>query len=160
MDENNLALKNAVQEAVYLGHFKLFCEKNNSKEAQQRMRTIYSRTVEPIKTTQNIFEKDFNISISDDEAKKQLQYINSFLNKSAYRRLISKTEKESLLNNQLYKCAICGDDIDIHAHADHIVPFKLVGDKLEDNLQMLCKKCNLKKNRSLDFQVRFFLNLI
>lgn len=160
MLENNLQLINAVQEAINLGHFKLFYEKNNSKEAQQRLRTIYSRTIDPIKTTQNIFENEFDLTISNDEAKKQFQYISSFLKKSAYRKLISKTIKESLLHNQLYKCAICGCDIDIHAHADHIVPFKLVGDELDDNLQMLCTDCNLKKNESLDFQVRFLLKLL
>lgn len=160
MQEVNVHMVNAVQKAVYLGHFNEFCEKFASKVAQRRMRTIYSRAVDPIETTQIIYANEFSITISELEAKLLFRYITAFLHKSAYRKIISSIEKDSLLQKQDYHCAICGCDIDMHAHADHIVPFKFVGDELENNLQMLCGGCNHKKNASLDYQVRFLLNLL
>lgn len=68
--------------------------------------------------------------------------------------------KNSLLITQNHKCAICNIMINESAPADHIVPFKYVGDELSDNIQMLCKKCNEKKSDSIDYQIRFLLKLV
>lgn len=153
-------LNDAIQEAIILGHFKLFCEKYASADAQRRARTIYSRTDNSAETTKNIFENEFGVVLSETDADRLFTLITSFLKKSAYRKPIGNTIRKSLLKNQFHHCAICGRDIDIHAHADHIIPFKFVGDELEDNLQMLCGGCNLKKNESLDYQVRFLLKMV
>ena len=160
MIERDIQLTNAIQEARILGLFKAFCEKNSTKDAQQRIRTIYSRTNNPIETTKNIFVNEFGEAISDSDANRLIILITSFLKKSIYRKSIGDSLKNSLLQSQFHHCAICGCDIDIHAHADHIVPFKYVGDELDNNLQMLCTNCNLKKNASLDYQIRFLLKLI
>lgn len=160
MNESNMQIKNAIQEAVNLGRFKSFCDKNVTGEAKRKIRKIYHYTVNPIETTQNMFKNEFDVTISDAEAERLFTLISAFLNKSAYRKAIGNAIKKSLLQSQLHHCAICGCDIDMHAQVDHIVPFKLVGDELENNLQMLCTECNLKKNASLDYQVRFLLKLL
>lgn len=160
MIEKDTQLTNAIQEAKTLGLFKTFYEKNSTKDAQQRIRTIYSRANNPIETTKSIFVNEFGEVISDSDADRLFILISSFLKKSIYRKSNSDSLKKSLLQNQFNHCAICGCNIDIHAHVDHIVPFKLVGDELDNNLQMLCTDCNLKKNASLDFQIRFMLKLI
>ena len=160
MDEQNIHLINTLQETRNLGRFKAFCEKNSTKDSQQRIRNIYSCTNDPIETTKNIFFNEFNETISDFDANRLYALITSFLKKSIYRKSIGDSIKKTLLQNQYYHCAICGCDIDIRAHADHIVPFKFVGDELNNNLQMLCTDCNLKKNASLDYQIRFLLKLI
>lgn len=160
MNEKDVQLTNAIQEAKTLGLFKAFYERNSTKDAQQRIRTIYRRTNNPIDTTKNIFVNNFGESISNSEAERLFILITAFLKKSIYRKSNSDLLKKSLLQNQFHHCAICGCDIDIHAHVDHIVPFKLVGDELDNNLQILCTDCNLKKNASLDFQIRFLLKLI
>lgn len=160
MDEQNIHLLNTFQETRNLGRFKSFCEKNSTKDAQQRIRNIYSRTNDPIETTKKIFSNEFSETISDSDANRLYILITSFLKKSIYRKPIGELTKKTLLQNQYHHCAICGRDIDMHAHTDHIVPFKFVGDELDNNLQMLCTDCNLKKNASLDYQIRFLLKLI
>lgn len=156
----NAELEKSIQEAVNLGHFKLFCEKNTAGDARQRMRTIYSRTDDPIETTRHVFANEFGVALSGPEAERLFVLITSFLKKSDYRKGIENKRKTDLLKRQGHRCAICGCDIDVHAHADHIVPFKFVGDELDDNLQMLCSDCNLKKNASLDYQIRFLLRTV
>ena len=160
MDEQNIHLINTLQETRNLGLFKAFCKKNSSKDAQQRIRNIYSHTNDPIETTKNIFSNEFSETLSDSNANRLYVLITSYLKKSIYRKSIGDSLKKSLLQNQYHHCAICGCDIDMHAHIDHIVPFKFVGDELANNLQMLCTDCNLKKNASLDYQIRFLLKLI
>lgn len=158
--KSNADLANSIQEAVNLGHFKLFCEKNAAGAARQRVRTIYSRTDDPVETTRYLFANEFGVALSVPEAERLYVLITSFLKKSDYRKGIETARKKALLQRQSHRCAICGCDIDVHAHADHIVPFKFVGDELDDNLQMLCSDCNLKKNASLDYQIRFLLRLV
>jgi len=41
-------------------------------------------------------------------------------------------------------CAYCGTD-EGEMHVDHIIPRKAGGDHSMDNLQVLCKSCNLRK---------------
>ena len=160
MSEQNIHLIKTIQETRNLGRFKAFCEKNSTKDAQHRIRTIYSRTNDPRRTTKNIIINQLGETISDSDADRLFVLITSFLNKSRYRKPIEESIRKSLLLSQNHHCAICGCDIDMHAHVDHIVPFKFVGDELDNNLQMLCTDCNLKKNASLDYQIRFLLKLI
>lgn len=86
--------------------------------------------------------------------------VQAFLAKSTYRKPISDETRKRLLEAQHYSCAICGQSIDMHAHADHIVPFAYVGDELPDNLQMLCAHCNEAKRESIDYQIRYLLNTL
>ena len=52
-----------------------------------------------------------------------------------------------------FRCVKCGatpaNDLNCDIHADHIIPFSKGGKTVIENLQVLCKKCNLGKgNRS------------
>lgn len=80
--------------------------------------------------------------------------------KSTFRKRVDEITRKSLFLKQDCKCAICGKNIDVSSPIDHIIPFKYVGDELANNLQMLCKSCNDKKNASLDYQIRFLLKLV
>lgn len=152
-------LNNALEESVVLGLFKAFCENNNSVDKLKRLRNIYARTLNPVKTTKQLIVNELNEELSDDYADRMTELIEAFLNKKSYRESISSDLKKKLLTKQKNKCAICGTIIDIHSHADHIVPFKYVGDELKDNLQMLCSDCNLEKNASIDYQIKYLLKL-
>lgn len=48
---------------------------------------------------------------------------------------------------QEHKCAICGKVFDLaEMDGDHIVPWSQGGRTVDENLQMLCKKCNNEKS--------------
>jgi len=47
---------------------------------------------------------------------------------------------------QGHKCNICGKVFDFEKmHGDHIIPWSKGGHTTPDNLQMLCRDCNLRK---------------
>ena len=58
----------------------------------------------------------------------------------------SRKDIEKILFLQKNKCASCGTDVKKNYHVDHIMPIALGGGNGPDNLQILCKSCNLKKN--------------
>lgn len=153
-------LVNATKEAIILGNFKTYCDKNNGPEAKLRLRNILHLSPDPTSSVIGLFKNDLKISIDKTAAAKIHPLLIAFLNKSNYRKSISIEQKQILLKKQSNKCAICGSRINEQDHADHIVPFKYVGDELPDNLQMLCAHCNQAKNSSLAYQINFFLNLV
>ena len=159
MESPNKDLESILNDAILLGKFKSFCDYNDTKEKQSRLRTIFSRSLNYKKTIINLFNNEIKETVSDHEAERLYPLIQAFLNKSKYRKQISDSIKIELLKQQNNCCAICGKPIDISSHADHIIPFKYVGDELSNNLQMLCSKCNTQKNASFDYQIRFLLKL-
>lgn len=159
MDTNEKLLF-AIDEARVLGYFNSFCEKNESNQSRQRLRNILSRATDKENAIKSLLQNEQNIHLSDIEVKRMQMLIEAYLRKSKYRKSISKDTKLFLLNRQENKCCFCGAKIDMSAHADHIVPFKLVGDELENNLQMLCEHCNESKNASIDYEIRFLLHTL
>ena len=155
-------LLSAVEEAQTLGYFKSFCDKNNSPSSKQRVRNILSRTNNEFSCITGLFFNEIGVTLSEQQAKIMLTFVTAFINKSSFRKPIPSHIREQLLIAQKYKCNICGIPIDIHAHADHIIPFKYVGDELNDsnNLQMLCSNCNEAKNASIDYQIKHLLKLV
>ena len=114
----------------------------------------------PKNSIMKLVEREYGETLSDEKIDRLLLLVNAFLNKSSFRKVIDDSIRIKLLNQQNYKCAFCGKKIDINSHADHIVPFKYVGDELENNLQMLCSNCNEKKNDSIDYQIRYLLKIV
>ncbi|MBU3013933.1 HNH endonuclease [Poseidonibacter lekithochrous] len=54
--------------------------------------------------------------------------------------------KENLLKNNNYKCFNCGCDVSFsNSSIDHIIPLSKGGTNNEDNLVLLCNKCNILK---------------
>lgn len=64
------------------------------------------------------------------------------------RKSFSKAEFKVIGERRGYKCAYCGTHEDLEI--DHIVPFSQGGEDTLDNLQLLCKKCNLAKGTNSD----------
>ena len=52
--------------------------------------------------------------------------------------------RERILIRDGYCCQRCGET-EGKLHIDHIVPKRLGGSDLEENLQVLCQNCNLQK---------------
>lgn len=150
---------NAVQEASLLRLFKNFCEKNWSAQKQRHIRNIYNNSSNALETTYNIILNEMGKELDDSQCKRMYKLIIAFLSKSSFRAPISLSVRRSLLQKQNYKCAICGCKLTDKAPVDHIVPFKYVGDALEDNYQMLCTHCNSTKNASIDYQINILLTM-
>lgn len=54
--------------------------------------------------------------------------------------------KKKVYAKQKHKCAICGKEFSYEQmHGDHITPWSKGGKTIEENCQMLCRDCNLKK---------------
>ena len=65
------------------------------------------------------------------------------------RTLYSKQLRNSLY--QLYdgKCGICGIELSLDWHADHLLPWMLVQETNVHAMQPTCRKCNLRKGAKL-----------
>ena len=55
--------------------------------------------------------------------------------------------RQRILKRDSYCCQQCGQD-NGKLHVDHIIPRRLGGTDSEDNLQVLCQKCNLSKGKN------------
>ena len=153
-------LLNSIEEAKILGIFKNICTDYKEPVNKNSLRSIIAVSTNKHNTIKQIVLRKYESDITEEQADRLLELIQAFLKKSEYRKKISQENREALLMKQKYKCAFCGTDVNITDHADHIVPFKYVGDELKDNLQMLCSKCNEKKSDSIDYQIRFLLKLV
>lgn len=52
--------------------------------------------------------------------------------------------RKRILEKYGYKCVNCGSTENLHI--DHIIPLSIGGREDEDNMQILCRTCNLKKH--------------
>ena len=95
-------------------------------------------------------EKDINRLMSDSDVtnKKGIyQYVFDHKEKNLNIRTFDDNTKRSVYEKQLGVCPICGEYFDIsQMEADHIVAWSKGGRTTQDNCQMLCKECNLKKS--------------
>ena len=84
-----------------------------------------------------------NFKIEKEEVGLLKKLIKAYLQKSNFRISISNDQKTEILNKQNFKCDICKKDINLsNCHIDHVIPFKYVGDELDNNCQALCRNCN------------------
>ncbi len=76
----------------------------------------------------------------------ELGLINEYLKKIGYnkRKNIIDSVKNKIFQRDNYACTKCGNKEKLHI--DHIVPVSLGGTNNENNLQVLCSTCNLRKN--------------
>lgn len=62
-------------------------------------------------------------------------------------RKIPKSLREYILKRDNYECQYCGSQTRLEI--DHIFPFSRGGGNEPENLQVLCKSCNLEKGDSI-----------
>ena len=149
-----------IRKTIYLGYFRQFCHLYSSLTDKQRLRNIFNNTPNKVKTIINMFQNELKVILTEEEATYMLELIQAYLNKSSFRKKVDDFEKNKLLEKQNHNCAICSCHIDSDAHFDHIIPFKYVGDELENNYQLLCSHCNHVKNVNIDFRIRYLMKTI
>ena len=156
----NCVLLNTLEEVRILGIFKGLYESYSPIDKKKRLRNILALSSDNFFTIHEIVRREQKIELNQNELERLNDLIIAFLNKTSYRTYLPEEDKIKLLSIQDNKCAICGCDISLNHQADHIVPFKYVGDSLKNNWQMLCPHCNEKKKDSLDYQLRILLKVI
>ncbi|MDE6034643.1 MAG: DUF262 domain-containing protein [Ruminococcus sp.] len=95
-------------------------------------------------------EKRIAELMADDDvtSKKGIyEYLLSGREKSLSIRAFTDTQKRTAYENQHGICPICRKSFELEKmHADHITPWHAGGKTVPENLQMLCRDCNLKKS--------------
>ncbi len=127
-----------------------------------KVRKLFLQTTDAEMTTKIIVSKYFNFDLSKEDAHTMFQWINAHFNKQPKRKIISLDFKEKLYRLQNGKCAVCGEDLgeDLSKiQVDHIIPWVLVGDELENNYQCLCQTCNECKSAHTDYIFKKLINL-
>ena len=66
---------------------------------------------------------------------------------SAKRPPIAKEVADAVYRRDGGRCVYCGSTENLHF--DHIIPFSKGGDTSVENLQLLCRKCNLEKSNKI-----------
>ncbi len=75
------------------------------------------------------------------------EYLLSGNEKCLSIRKFEDEDKRTAYEQQAGICPLCGEHFDFERmHADHIIPWHSGGKTIPENLQMLCRDCNLKKS--------------
>lgn len=146
-------IENLIYRGIILNLFEKiynYLEKdNNRREFLKKLRSCKNKEVE-IYIYNNLVEKITNLKIEKEEIKLLRRLIKAYLQKTNSRILLTLDQKNNILSKQSFKCNICKKNISLrNCHFDHIIPFKYVGDELDNNFQALCKNCNLSKNANI-----------
>ena len=97
-------------------------------------------------------EKDIQRLMSDDDVTRKggiYEYLLSGGERESTLsiRKFTDSQKRAAYERQGGKCADCGKHYDFEEmHGDHKTPWSKGGHTVPDNLQMLCRTCNLKKS--------------
>ena len=128
-----------------------------------RIRKLFQQSTNYLDTTTAIIKKAFDVDLDKKDAQTMSIWFKANLNKKPFRKAIPLEVKKALYLKQNGKCMVCGEDLGndfSKIHVDHIIPWKLVGDELENNYQDLCETCNECKSASTDYIFKSMINLI
>lgn len=143
---------------------KVIYRTENGDELRRKEREKYKETYDPEKTWAKLNpERNRATAAAWRAANPELRSIwqqNRRAKKLASGGKLSKGLAEKLFKLQKGKCACCKQPLGDDFHLDHVMPLALGGTNTDDNMQLLRKECNLKKNKKhpIDFmQSRGFL---
>lgn len=160
---SNEQIRKEYQKTLLLNIFQKFCIRmNNNADFALRIRKLYREASDKTAPIIGIINREFKYSLSTEEAALITKWFEAYLNKKKTRNKIPQSVKDSLIQKQKGMCAICGEplgNVMAKIHVDHIIPWKLVGDELNDNYQALCETCNECKSARTDYIFKALLNL-
>lgn len=160
---SNETIKSEYKKSLLLNIFKkLVVMMKRDKTMRLKIRKLFLQTTDAEMTTKVIISKYFNFDMSEEDTHTMFQWLNAHFNKQPNRKPISSDIKDQLFRLQNGKCAVCGEDLGENLskiHVDHIIPWALVGDELENNYQCLCQTCNECKSAHTDYIFKKLINL-
>lgn len=142
----------SLDQAIYQDIREMFlseiCSYIKASEAHcLEIKRIYYSTSDDSLAVRKIVRKICGGQLPEQDLKWLDRCIKAYFHKRTRRRKILEAERVFLWEKQERRCAICGQPLLLqNIHVDHIVPWDYVGDELEDNLQVLCYKCNTRKS--------------
>lgn len=138
--------------------FQTACEILRADKAEYiRWLTLSRRILHPTEFSRRITKELCHCQLDECSYELMGQWFLAFYRKKDHRIIYPNGVRQNLIQHQKYQCAICGCKIDINAELDHIIPWKYVGDELDDNLQLLCFQCNRSKKASPLYQLQMLL---
>ena len=151
LELNNID-KESFLEAVYTDIIELIFRKiclNLKKDENLyfKVKQAYFSTKDELYIIKQLVNNICNCEILEEDLVKINTWLKAFYSKQDKRKSIENYIKRDLLIKQNYSCAICHKKLsNDEIRLDHIIPFDLVGDELENNYQILCTDCNLAKS--------------
>ena len=157
-------IREEYQKSFMLNMFRKICVKMKKDTSYKtKLQTLYRESFDKKMTTQIIIKKVFDYDLTVNESDIMCKWFEAHFKKSSQRKAIPLSVKSLLYKKQHGKCAVCGEDLGddwSKIHVDHIIPWTLVGDELEDNYQNLCETCNECKSASTDYIFKNLIKLI
>lgn len=88
------------------------------------------------------------LDIGDELSSINFETTTRKYNQANQRKLMTQELRNKIKERDNYTCQICGKYMpdEVGLHIDHIIPISKGGKTVEQNLQVLCDKCNLKKS--------------
>lgn len=146
LDEVEKVVYEYILQSIFEDIVAYLLEDNNKENIMNNLRQFEDKEIVVNKLILDIT----GMKVNESELSTITKWVIAFIEKKASRIKIKDKEKIKLLENQNYKCKLCKREIDLcNSEYDHIISWKLVGDELENNYQMLCKHCNRCKSSSI-----------
>ena len=134
------------KKAFLLNMFKkIVVKQNKDTKYKDWIHELFRQSTNRLTTVKVIIKNEFNYELTDNDSNIMLSWFDANLRKMNRRKPIPQEVKEKLYNKQHGLCVSCGEPLGkdwSKIHVDHIIPWILVGDELEDNYQDLCDTCN------------------
>lgn len=155
--------KEEYRKAFLLNMFqKLVARMNVDSKYKNHIMALYRQTSDVKEVTRVIYLREFDYKLEENEIQLLTHWMNAYRRKHSSRKSISTEVKRLLCEKQGNRCEICNQplgDISSKIHVDHIIPWVLVGDELEDNFQVLCDTCNECKSSKTDYIFKSLIKL-
>ena len=110
-----------------------------------------------IRILKAIIFKEMKITLNDEQTERILVLLKAYFRRGSVRTKLDVSS--GLYNKQGGKCNICNCDISASYCIDHIIPFKYVGDQLDNNYQLLCNNCNQAKKANVFYELIYFVSI-
>ena len=160
----NEQIKAEYKKTFLLNLFRKLCVRMNKDIGYKaKIQNLFRQTFNKVETTKIIIKKEFNYDLCQEEAELMCDWIWANMKKASRRKPIPFSKKKELYDRQKGKCMICGEELGddwSKIHVDHIIPWSLVGDELQDNYQDLCDTCNECKSARTDYIFRSMIDLV